>query len=114
MPEPKYQVHIRFYHFNGENEVEINFARPTEYLVFSALKLGLEPFGFTVAQSINTNTGETDPRRMKIHWDYPCEAKARIGLIVNLLKSEGFNSFFFIRDVTGGRRQGNDIESILD
>jgi hypothetical protein len=42
------------------------------------------------------------------------EPKYQVRLkLVELLRNEGFASFFFTRDIIGGKKEGTDIESIL-
>ena len=113
MLEPKYQVRLKFVELGTENIVEATFARPIEVSIFAAVKAAFAPYNFTTTYGTNLAVGGIDTRKVKVRFDDSYESKDVIREFVELLKNEGFTSFFFARDIIGGKKQGADIESIL-
>lgn len=113
MLEPKYQVRLELVELGTENIVEATFARPIEVSIFAAIKAAFTPYNFTVTYGTNLVVGGRDTHQVEVHYDDSYKSKDVMREFVELLKNEGFTSFFFTRSIIGGKREGTDIESIL-
>jgi hypothetical protein len=114
MLQAKYQVSVEFFKLSPDATLRFTFARPIEDSVFAKMVAELESYNFKVHYYKAYGSDQIDCRVVDVNFNINLyNVKEVLTYTVELLKSEGFTSFLYLKRYGCEQSQSTDLNDII-